>query len=81
MARLAIRNFAFVPSPLIIAAGTTVIVTNDDTVTHTWTSNSGLFNSGGIAPGSSYKFTFTKSGTYSYRCNIHTFMTGIVTVQ
>ena len=31
VARLAIRNFAFLPSPLIITAGTTVIVTNDDT--------------------------------------------------
>jgi plastocyanin len=81
LARLAIRNFAFLPSPLIISAGTTVAVTNDDTVAHTWTSDTGLFNSGDIAPGSSYRFTFTKPGTYSYHCSIHPFMTGTITVE
>ncbi|MGA3149419.1 MAG: cupredoxin domain-containing protein [Acidimicrobiales bacterium] len=81
MAHLAIRNFAFLPSPLFVPAGTTVIVTNDDTVAHTWTSDTGLFNSGAIAPGSSYRYTFTKPGTYSYHCSIHSFMTGSITVQ
>jgi plastocyanin len=80
-ASLAIRNFAFLPSTLTITAGTVVTVTNDDSVTHTWVSNTGAFNSGDIAPGSSYKFTFSTPGTYLYHCSIHPFMTGTIVVQ
>ncbi len=79
MAVLAIRDFAFVPSTLVIAVDTTVSVTNHDTVAHTWTSN--LFDSGPIQPGSSFKFTFTKRGTYRYHCTIHPFMTGTIVVN
>ncbi len=81
VASLAIRNFAFLPSTLTITAGTVVTVTNDDSVAHTWISNTGAFNSGDIAPGSSYKFTFTTPGTYLYHCSIHPFMTGTIVVQ
>ncbi len=76
---LAIRDFAFVPSTLVIAVGTTVSVTNHDTVAHTWTSS--LFDSGPIPPGSSFKVTFTKRGTYRYHCSIHPFMTGTIVVN
>jgi plastocyanin len=78
---LAIRNFAFLPSTLVITAGTTVTVTNHDTVAHTWTSNGHLFDSGDIPPGGTFSFTFTTPGTYSYHCSIHSFMTGTVVVQ
>jgi plastocyanin len=80
-APLAIRNFAFLPSTLTITAGTVVTVTNYDSVAHTWLSNTGVFNSGDIAPGSSYKFTFSTPGTYLYHCSIHPFMTGTIVVQ
>ena len=60
--------------------GSTVTVTNDDSVTHTWTATGGAFNSGPLAPGASFSFTFTQPGTYNYLCTIHTFMTGTVTV-
>ena len=81
VASLAIRNFAFLPSTLTITAGTVVTVTNDDSVAHTWISNTGAFNSGDIAPGSSYKFTFSTPGTHLYHCSIHPFMTGTIVVQ
>ena len=79
---LAIHNFAFSPPSMTIVAGTTIKVTNDDQVVHTWTSTSGptAFNSGDLNPGASYRFTFTVAGTYAYECTIHTFMTGSVTV-
>ena len=60
MAVLAIRDFAFVPSTLVIAVDTTVSVTNHDTVAHTWTSN--LFDSGPIQPGSSFKVYVHETG-------------------
>ena len=81
VAPLAIRNFAFLPSTLVISVGTTVTVTNDDSVGHTWTSTTGAFNSGPLAPGASYSHTFTVAGTYPYMCDVHPFMTGTIVVQ
>jgi plastocyanin len=79
---LMIRNFAFSPPSMTITAGTTVKVTNDDQVVHTWTSTSAplSFNSNDLDPGASYTFTFTIPGTYHYQCSIHTFMTGTIAV-
>jgi plastocyanin len=59
-----------------------VKVTNDDQVQHTWTSVSGpaSWDSGSLNPGATFSFTFTKAGSYSYKCSIHTFMTGTITV-
>jgi plastocyanin len=80
---LSIHGFAFSPQSKTITAGTTVTVTNDDQVVHTWTSTSGpaAFNSGDLNPGASYSVTFTVPGTYDYECSIHTFMTGTLTVN
>ena len=46
----------------------------------TVTSDTGVFQSGTIPPGGSFSFTFTKAGTYGYRCIFHPWMTGNVTV-
>ncbi len=46
----------------------------------TVTSNDGLFNSGPIAPGHSYSYTFVDPGDYGYQCIYHPWMTGSVTV-
>lgn len=76
-----IHNFAFGPQIVSVKAGTTVHWTNRDTEAHTVTSNTGAFGSPVLKPGSSYSFTFTKPGTYSYHCTIHPFMTGKVVVS
>jgi plastocyanin len=78
---VAIRNFAFGPHVVTVKAGTTVHWTNSDTEAHTVTSNTGAFGSAVLQPGASYSFTFTKHGTYHYRCTIHPFMTGMVMVS
>jgi plastocyanin len=80
-APLAIRNFAFLPSTLVIAAGTTVVVTNFDSIGHTWSSTTGAFDSGALGNGQSYSHTFATPGTYTYRCNIHPSMIGTIVVQ
>jgi plastocyanin len=79
---LTIRNFAFSPASVTITAGTTVKVTNDDQVVHTWTSTSApvVFNSNDLNASASYRFTFTVPGIYHYQCSIHTFMTGTIAV-
>ena len=74
-------TFAFSPKTLKITVGTTVVWKNTTTVDHTATSNDGkTFDSGIIAPGGTFKFTFTKAGTFAYHCNIHPFMKATIIV-
>ena len=78
---ISISAFAFHPSTVSVPVGSTVTVTNNDApVTHSWTATGGAFNSGPLAPGVSYSFTFTQPGTYNFVCTFHSFMTGTVTV-
>lgn len=76
-----ISGFAFHPTPITVAAGTTVTFTNNDAATHTATADDGSFNSGDLATGASFTHTFGKAGTYTYRCAIHPSMKGSVVVQ
>jgi plastocyanin len=69
-----IQNFAFNPGSLTVKAGTTVTFTNQDSVPHTVTSDTGAFDSGTLAPGKSFTFTFQTPGSYSYHCSIHASM-------
>ena len=73
-------NFAFSPSSLSVRIGTRVTFANRDAATHTFTANGGLFNSGNVAAGQSYSFTFMGAGTFAYHCQIHSSMTGTITV-
>ena len=77
-AAVEISGFAFSPSELTVAKGTTVTWTNKDSVVHTVTS--GSFGSGMIQNGGSYSYTFNDSGTYVYHCIIHPSMRGSITV-
>jgi len=72
---------AFAPSPIAVAAGSTVTWTNNDTTAHTSTAADGSWNSGTIAPGASFSRTFPSAGTFPYHCTIHPGMVGTVTVQ
>ena len=78
-------SFAFSPATLTIKAGTTVTWKNNTSVSHTVTSDDGKsFDSGTsnpIAAGATFSFTFTKTGTYAYHCEIHPFMKATIIVQ
>jgi plastocyanin len=76
-----LASFAFSPASLTVKMGTKVTWTNKDSVTHTVTADQGAFDSGQLAPGQSFSFTFSKAGTYSYHCNIHPSMTATIVVQ
>jgi plastocyanin len=78
---VSIKNMAFSPPALNVAANTTVTWVNNDAITHTVTADDGSFDSGNIAPGSSFTHTFTGVGTWSYHCSIHPMMTGSVMVK
>jgi len=79
--QILIQGSSFTPASLTVKAGDTVTWTNKDSMNHTVTSNSGVFDSGNIAPGASFSYKFDKEGTFDYKCSIHTFMTANVTVQ
>ncbi|MCU1492587.1 MAG: hypothetical protein JWO62_351 [Acidimicrobiaceae bacterium] len=82
-----IKNFTFAPARFTVAPGERIVVTNDDSVTHTFTATPGAtpvahFTTGNIAPGSSASLTApTAKGAYAFHCAIHPFMTGTLTVE
>lgn len=68
------------PNPIRIHAGQTVAWTNRDTDPHDVTSATGLFFSGPIATGATYRHRFARPGIYRYFCTIHPDMHGEVIV-
>jgi plastocyanin len=78
---VSMQNIAFVPPTLTVSIGTTVTWTNQDTVSHTTTSDAApAWDSGILNKGASFSFTFTKAGTFTYHCNVHPTMHGTITV-
>jgi plastocyanin len=64
-----------------IKAGDSVVWQNVDSMDHTTTSDTGVWDSP-VAQGASFKFTFTTAGTYPYSCLKHkSTMKGTVVVQ
>jgi plastocyanin len=85
-ANVTMVNIAFQLEEITIQAGTTVTWTNEDSFPHTVTSGtrdnpSGLFDSGNVAQGETFQFTFKEPGTYEYFCGIHPGMNGTVIVE
>lgn len=77
-----IRDMMFTPSQITVPKGGTVTWTNNDTTTHTVVADLGNGpNSGDIAPGQTYSYTFTKSGSVQYHCSIHPSMRGTIVVK
>jgi plastocyanin len=71
---------AFAPQTLTVKPWTRVTWINQDPFDHTVTAvdsldtnavATGLFDSGFLAQGSVFRYTFTKAGTYFYECRIH----------
>lgn len=76
---ITIADFAF-SGVTEVPVGTTVTVTNENGVSHTWSSVDDVFDSGALAPGDSFEFTFTEAGSFDYLCNFHPSMTGTIVV-
>jgi hypothetical protein len=78
---VSIQNYAFSPQTLTVAPGTTVSWTNEDSVNHVVTSDTGAWpDSGSLATNQTFSHTFTKAGTYPYHCALHPSMTAKVIV-
>jgi plastocyanin len=79
---ITIQNFSFKPASLTVKVGTKVTFTNEDSATHTATSQSDkTIDSGDLAKGQTYTVTFSKPGTYNFICTIHPYMKGTIIVQ
>ena len=78
-----IQNWVFDPQDITIFVGDSITWTNQDSTSHTATSNSGpdSFDSGNMQSSAAFTYTFTASGTYNYECAIHPSMTGTITVE
>lgn len=76
-----IRNNAFQPSTVEVAANDTVQWTNRDQIAHTVKFDHQAEGSGPIPPGRTESETFPTPGTYAYHCEIHQAMTGTVVVR
>ena len=80
--QVSITEFMFNPGRITtVHVGDTVTWTNNGTVTHTTTAKGGVWNSGNLAPGAMFSKTFTTTGIFKYRCNIHHQMTGGIKVS
>ena len=75
----------FVPKVLNVNVGDKVAWKNNDNQAHTASKTGGPgpnFDSGNISPGAtSAQVTFNTAGAVTYRCNIHTNMTGTIQVN
>lgn len=76
-----VKNFGFDPAQLTVTIGTTVTWTFDDQALHNATADNGTFKSPSLNNGKSFKYAFTKPGTYTYICTIHQYMHGTITVK
>jgi len=85
-----ITKFAYQPSVITVAVGSTVTWTNDDPAPHSVTADNGSFDSSpGCSPDTTqpclaqratFSHTFGVAGTFTYHCAVHSFMHGTIAV-
>jgi len=85
-----ILDRTFQPDHIVIKVGTRVTWRNGDSMDHTVTAkvtpavtgaqDRPRFDSGPIAPGSTFSYTFLQDGTFEYSCKLHPGMNGSVVV-
>lgn len=80
-AEVRIADFAFDTHTLTVAEGTTVTWQNEDSAPHTVTSPEGWLDSGQLASGDTFSHQFATAGTFTYHCENHPSMEGVVIVQ
>ena len=78
---IVMKNFNFMPMAVTVHVGDTVTWKNLDEEPHTVTSLDGLFRSGALDTNDTFKFKFTKAGTFKYTCSIHPKMQAAVIVK
>ena len=75
---IAIKDFVYQPEPIQVKAGVAVTVDNGDDTIHTVTADDKSFDTGDIEGGAKGTITIDKPGKYTYHCDIHNYMTGVI---
>jgi plastocyanin len=80
---IAIQNFKFNPDPLSVKQGSKVnVAILDDGVPHSVTADDGSFDTGIFMKSTGPKtITLSKTGTFKYHCQVHSFMKGTIAVS
>jgi len=80
---IAIQNFKFSPDPLTVKSGTKVTVAIlDDGIPHSLTADDSDFDTGIFMKSSGPKtVTLSRTGTFKYHCQVHSFMKGTIDVS
>jgi plastocyanin len=71
---------AYSPNSQTISRGGSVTFINNDNTSHSATAG-GAFDTNLIAPGGRATVTFQNTGSFTYRCSLHSNMTGTIVVQ
>jgi plastocyanin len=79
--RTGIKNIGYLQPRLEVTVGTTVEWSNRDPLPHSVTAVDKSFDSGLIQPGESFRYTFTRAGSFNFYCVPHPFMKGVVVVR
>jgi CSLREA domain-containing protein len=75
-----IVDYEYQPALITIHAGRIVTWENFGLTDHSVTSDTGVFDSGTIAPSGKFQYTFNTVGNYPYHCSFHSGMTGLIIV-
>lgn len=77
---LTIVDYAYRPSSITVAAGTTLTWVNTGAAPHTVTDEAARFDSGTLSAGARWSHTFSTPGTFRYLCTLHPQMRATVIV-
>ena len=69
--QVVMSSMAYGPGTLTVKKGTKVTFLNRDQMTHNVVANDKSFDSGNIATGAEWIYTFDKVGTFDYTCTYH----------
>lgn len=74
-------EWGFNPPTLAVQVGDTVTWANTGATAHTATADDGSFDSGSVAAGASWDYTFEEVGEFPYHCEPHPWMKGTIVVS
>ncbi len=76
-----IQAFSFQPQRTMVTPGDTIVWINRDIVPHTVTADGGTWRSQPLEEGQSWEVIVEDSGVYSYFCEFHPHMTGVLATR
>ena len=79
---ITIQGFKFSPDPLSAKTGKVTVANMDEGTPHSVTADDNSFDTGIFTKNDSPKtITLSKSGTFKYHCQVHSFMHGTIEVS